>query len=118
MSRYVDGFVIPVPREKMDDYLRTAENAGRVWREHGALQYCECLGEDMDVSFGLPFPRLVQPKEGEVIVFAFIVFASREERDRINAAVMADPRMDMKDIPMCFDVDRMAYGGFTTLVDA
>ena len=118
MSHYVDGFVLPVPKDRIEDYRRLAEEASRVWIEHGALQYCECVGDDLEVPFGLPFPRMVQPKDDEIIVFAWIVYASREERDRIMALVMADPRLKMDPATMPFDCERMISGGFTTLVEA
>jgi len=120
MAQYVDGFVLAVPRKKLKSYKKMAEKAGKIWREHGALQYCECIGEDMNVKFGLPFPKLAKVKKGEIVIFAWIVYKSRKHRDRVNKKVMADPRIhescDQADMP--FDVKRMTYGGFEMLVDA
>ena len=116
---YVDGFVLAVPKRKLPAYKRIATKAGRIWREHGALEYRECVGDDLAVKMGLPFPRLVRPKSGETIVFSWIVYKSRAHRDRVNAKVMKDPRMNtsMGNEPMPFDMKRMAYGGFKVLVD-
>ena len=116
---YVDGFVLPVPKKNLRAYRSMAAKAGKIWREHGALEYRECVGDDLKVKFGLPFPRLVKPKAAETIVFSWIVYKSRAHRDTVNAKVMKDPRlaamMDSKAMP--FDVKRMAYGGFKVLVD-
>jgi uncharacterized protein YbaA (DUF1428 family) len=118
--RYVDGYVLPVTKKKLATYRRMAQKAGTIWREHGALQYRECAGDDLDVKFGVPFPRLAKAKPGETVVFSWIVFRSRAHRDRVNAKVMKDPRItgmcDHKSMP--FDVKRMAWGGFKVLVDA
>jgi uncharacterized protein YbaA (DUF1428 family) len=116
---YVDGFVLPVPRKNLKDYARIARAAGKIWREHGALEYRECAGDDLDTKFGVPFPKGVKLKPDETVVFAWIVFKSRAHRDRVNARVMKDPRMDamMEGQPMPFDVKRMMYGGFKVLVD-
>ena len=118
--RYIDGFLIPVPRKNVAAYLQIARKAGRVWREHGALEYRECVGDDLKVKFGAPFPRGAKAKPGDTVVFSWIVYKSRAHRDRVNAKVMKDPRlarmMDPKSMP--FDVKRMAYGGFKILVDA
>ena len=118
MPEYVDGFVLPVPKKNIPAYRRLAKIAAKVWMEHGALQYRECVGDDLAVKFGLPFPGIVKPKPGETIVFAWITFKSRAHRDRVNAKVMKDPRltcgMDPKKMP--FDCKRMSYGGFTVLV--
>jgi uncharacterized protein YbaA (DUF1428 family) len=97
-----------------------AAQGGKIWREHGALEYRECAGDDLNVKFGIPFPKLLKLKRGETAVFAWIVFKSKAHRDRVNAKVMKDPRlndsMDPKKMP--FDHKRMVYGGFTVLVDA
>jgi len=118
--QYVDGFVLPVPKKNLPAYLRIAKRAGRIWREHGALEYRECAGDDLTVKFGMPFPRLARLKAGETVVFSWIVYRSRAHRDRVNAKVMKDPRIkemgDEKSMP--FDVKRMAYGGFKVMVDA
>jgi uncharacterized protein YbaA (DUF1428 family) len=117
--KYVDGFVVPLPKKNLEAYVRLARKAGKIWREHGALDYKECIGEDLDVKMGVPFPRRVKVKPGETVVFSYIVFKSRAHRDRVNAKVIKDPRLadcDPKTMP--FDVKRMLYGGFTVLVDA
>jgi uncharacterized protein YbaA (DUF1428 family) len=116
---YVDGYVLPVPKKNVQAYRRIAQKAGKVWREHGALEYRECVGEDLDVKMGMPFPRLMEVKPGETVVFAWVVFKSRAHRDRVNAKVMKDPRLaDMDPKSMPFDVKRMVYGGFDVLVEA
>lgn len=119
MPRYVDGYGLPVPKKNLEAYRRTALKAGRIWREHGAMEYRECAGDDLDVKMLVPFPRRVKLKCGETVVFSRIVFKSRAHRDRVNARVMKDPRlantMDPKSMP--FDVKRMVYGGFKVLVD-
>ena len=118
--RYVDGFVLPVPKKNLQAYRRLAQKAGKIWREHGALEFRECVGEDLDVKMGAPFPRRIKLKPGETVVFSWIGFKSRAHRDRVNAKVMKDPRLakmcDPKNMP--FDVKRMTYGGFKILVDA
>jgi uncharacterized protein YbaA (DUF1428 family) len=118
--RYVDGFVLPVPKKNLQTYRRIARKAGKIWREHGALEYRECAGDDLWVKWGALFPRMVRAKPGETVVFSWIVFRSRAHRDRVNAKVMKDPRlanmMDPKSMP--FDLKRMAYGGFKVFVDA
>jgi uncharacterized protein YbaA (DUF1428 family) len=117
--RYVDGYVLPVPKKNLKAYARMAQKAGKIWREHGALECRECVGEDLNVKMGIPFPRMIRLKRGETVVFSYIVFKSRAHRDRVNAKVMKDARIakmcDPKDMP--FDVKRMVYGGFKVLVD-
>ena len=119
MPRYVDGFVIPVPKRKLAAYRRMARIGGKVWKDHGALEYFECVGDDLKSSFTLPFTKMAKTKPGETVVFSFIVYKSRKDRDRVNAKVMKDPRllplMDPKKMP--FDCKRMAYGGFKAMVD-
>jgi uncharacterized protein YbaA (DUF1428 family) len=116
---YVDGYVLPVPKKNVQAYRRIAQKAGKVWREHGALEYRECVGEDLDVKMGMPFPRLLEVRPGETVVFAWVVFKSRAHRDRVNAKVMKDPRLaDMDPKSMPFDIKRMVYGGFDVLVEA
>jgi uncharacterized protein YbaA (DUF1428 family) len=119
MARYVDGYVLPVPKKNVETYRRIAQKAGKVWRDHGALEYRECVGDDLNVKWGKTFPRRMQSKPGETVVFSWIVFKSRAHRDRVNAKVMKDPRlakmMDPKGMP--FDVKRMVYGGFKTIVE-
>ncbi len=112
---YVDGFLLPLPKKNLPAYRRMAQKAGRIWRQHGALEFRECVGDDLDAKGMLPFPRVVKPKRGETVVFSWIVFQSRAHRDRVNAKVMKDPRLAKMD-PMPFDPRRMAYGGFKVLV--
>jgi uncharacterized protein YbaA (DUF1428 family) len=97
-----------------------AQKAGKIWRKYGALDYKECVGDDLSPKWGVPFPRTVKPKPGETVVFSYIVFKSRAHRDRVNAKVMKDASMEatMQDKPMPFDVKRMVYGGFRVIVDA
>jgi uncharacterized protein YbaA (DUF1428 family) len=117
---YVDGFVLPVPRKNLPAYRRMARAASRVWKDHGALEYRECIGDDLDVTMGVPFPRQLRVKRGETVVFAYIVYKSRAHRDRVNAKVMKDPRVATLCGPagMPFDCKRMLYGGFKGLVEA
>jgi uncharacterized protein YbaA (DUF1428 family) len=117
---YVDGFVVPVPKKNLQDYRRMSQKAGKVWRDHGALQYVEASGDDLDVKFGVSFSKMMKLKPGETVVFAWIVFKSRAHRDKVNAKVMKDPRLAsmMDDRKMPFDVKRMVYGGFRFMVDA
>ncbi|MBP2674686.1 MAG: signal recognition particle [Deltaproteobacteria bacterium] len=119
MAKYVDGYVLPVPRKNLAAYRRLARKAGKIWREHGALEFRECVGDDLNVKMGVPFPRHLRLKPGETVLFSWIVFSSRAHRDRVNAKVMKDERlagMDPKEMP--FDCDRMIYGGFKVLVEA
>jgi uncharacterized protein YbaA (DUF1428 family) len=118
MAHYVDGFVIPLPKNKIDEYRRIAQKSGEVWRDHGALEYRECVGEDLNVKGQLSFPLVIDCKPDETVVFAWIVFESRAHRDEVNAKVMKDPRlaaMDPNAVPL--DCKRMAYGGFEVLVE-
>ena len=119
MARYVDGFVLPVPKRNLDAYRRQARKAGKIWREHGALEYRECVADDVKVGKFTSFPQSVKRKRDETVVFSWIVFKSRAHRDRVNAKVMKDPRladmMDPKAMP--FDAKRMIYGGFSVLVE-
>lgn len=117
MARYVDGFLLPVPRRNVQAYSKIAARAGRIWREHGALEYRECVGEDLGTTFGTPFPKHLKLKPGETVIFAWIVYKSKAHRDRVNAKVMNDPRIRMEGQKMPFDGTRMAYGGFDVLVD-
>jgi uncharacterized protein YbaA (DUF1428 family) len=118
--RYVDGFVVPVTKKDLQAYARMARKAGKVWRDHGALEFRECVGDDLNVKMAMPFARVLKLKPGETAMFSWIVFKSRAHRDRVNALVMKDPRIahtcDPKSMP--FDVKRMVYGGFKVLVDA
>jgi uncharacterized protein YbaA (DUF1428 family) len=120
MSRYVDGFVLPVPKRKVEAYRRIARLAGKVWRDHGALEYIEAVADDVKPGKWTSFPQSVKLKKGETVVFAYIVYKSRKHRDRVNAKVMKDKRlanmMDPKAMP--FDMKRMIWGGFKTIVEA
>lgn len=117
---YVDGFVLPVPKKNIEQYRQIAQKAGAVWMKHGALAYRECVAEDTeDKGFCKTFPAIADPAEGDTVVFAYIVFKSRQHRDEVNAKVMEDPALkemcDEKNMP--FDCKKMAYGGFETIVD-
>ncbi len=116
---YVDGFVVPVPTKNLAAYRKIARKAGKIWREHGALAYLECAGDDVKPGKHTSFPQSVKLKPDEVVVFSYIVYKSKRDRDRINKAVMADPRlksmMDPRAMP--FDGKRMIYGGFKSIVE-
>jgi uncharacterized protein YbaA (DUF1428 family) len=117
MGKYVDGFVVPVPTDKLEAYREFSEKAGKVWRELGALEYVECVGNDVPLGKLTSFPQAVKLEANETVVFAWIVYSSRAERDRINAAVMKDPRItgtDPQAVP--FDGKRMFWGGFEMFV--
>lgn len=118
--KYVDGYVLPVPRKNLAAYRRMAMAAGKIWRKHGALEFCECAGDDLKTVKVRSFPKLVKPKRGETVFFSFIMFKSRAHRDSVNKKVMKDPRLNnmMKGKKMPFDWKRMAYGGFKVIVDA
>jgi uncharacterized protein YbaA (DUF1428 family) len=117
--RYVDGYILPVPKKNLQAYRRMAKNAGKVWRDHGAIEYIECVADDVKPGKHTSFPQSVKLKPGETVVFAYIVFKSRTHRDRVNAKVMKDPRlanmMDPKALP--FDGKRMIWGGFKLLIE-
>jgi uncharacterized protein YbaA (DUF1428 family) len=119
MAKYVDGFLLAVPKRKIEVYRRISRTAGAVWKKHGALDYVECIGDDLNTKMGVPFPRVARIKPGETVVFSWILYKSRGHRDRVNAKVMKDPKiakmMDPKAMP--FDMKRMAFGGFRVLVD-
>ena len=115
---YVDGFVLPVPKKNLQAYRRISRKAGRIWREHGALEYRECVGDDLNVKMAMPFPRRIKLKPGETVVLSWIVYKSKAHRNQVNAKVMKDPRlakMDPKSMP--FDMKRMMFGGFKVLVE-
>ena len=115
---YVDGFVVPVPKRKLAAYRKMAVKVGKVWIEHGAQQYVECVADDVKVGKRTSFPRSVKLKAGETVVFAYVVYRSRAQRDRVMAKSMKDkrlaPMMDMKNMP--FDAKRMIFGGFKTFI--
>ena len=117
---YVDGFIVPVPKKNVEAYRRLARKAGKIWREYGALEFKECVADDVKMGKRTSFPRSVKRKPSETVMFSYIVYKSRKDRDRINAKVMKDPRlakmMDVKAMP--FDAKRMIYGGFKVLVEA
>jgi uncharacterized protein YbaA (DUF1428 family) len=117
--RYVDGYLVPVPKKNLQTYRRMAQKAGKVWRDHGALEYIECVADDVKPGKHTSFPQSVKLKPSETVVFAYIVYKPRAHRDRVNAKVMKDPRlanmMDPKALP--FDGKRMIWGGFKVLVE-
>jgi uncharacterized protein YbaA (DUF1428 family) len=118
--RYVDGYLLPVAKKNLKAYFKMAAKAAVVWRDHGALEYMECAGEDLFLKWGTPFPKLLELKRGETVVFSFIVYKSRKDRDRVNAAVMKDKRLEAMMDPkkkMPFDMGRMCVGGFDAMVD-
>ncbi|HXG78636.1 MAG TPA: DUF1428 domain-containing protein [Methyloceanibacter sp.] len=115
---YVDGFIVPVPKKNLNAYRRLARKAGKIWREHGALDFKECVADDVKKGKWTSFPRSVKLKPNETVVFSWITYKSRAHRDKVNAKVMKDPRiagMHMNDMP--FDGKRMIYGGFKLLVE-
>jgi len=116
--RYVDGYVLPVPKKNLKTYSRMARMGKKMWMKHGALDYKECVGDDLKTQWGIPFPRMMKLKPGETVVFSFVVFKSRAHRDRVNAKVMKEMEKmgEPKDMP--FDFRRMVYGGFKVMVDA
>jgi uncharacterized protein YbaA (DUF1428 family) len=115
---YVDGFVVPVPKKQLEAYRRLARKAGKIWREHGALEFRECVADDVKVGKWTSFPRSVKLKPNETVVFSWITYKSRAHRDRVNAKVMKDARFnDMHPDTMPFDAKRMIYGGFKTIVE-
>ena len=118
-SVFIDGFVIPPPLKNLQSYRRMALSAGKIWMEHGALEYHECVGADLDVEgVKWPFRKTVNAKKGETVVFSYIVYKSRRHRDTVNKKVLSDPRILkwMEKNAMPFDIERMAHGGFKTLV--
>jgi uncharacterized protein YbaA (DUF1428 family) len=119
MGKYVDGFVLPVPAENIEKYRALAQKAGEIWKENGALQYIEAVGDDLEIENMLSFKKIAGAAEDETVIFAWIVFESREHRDKVNAAVMEDPRLkeDMDSSKGLFDFKRMAYGGFKAIVE-
>ncbi len=120
MARYVDGFLIPIPRKNVAAYKKLAQKACKVWMEHGALEYRECVGEDLAQKMPSTFPRLLDNKRGDTAIFSWIVYKSKTHRNQVNKKVMKDSRilamMDLKENP--FDVKRMLYGGFQVMVEA
>jgi uncharacterized protein YbaA (DUF1428 family) len=119
VARYVDGYVIPIKKSKVEAYRRLAKKASKVWLEHGALEFRESVGDDLNVKMGKSFTRLARTKPGETVIFSWVVYKSRAHRDRVNAKVLKDPRIANFDPAlMPFDSKRMTFGGFTVIVDA
>jgi alkaline phosphatase len=116
--RYVDGFLIPIPKKHLRTYQRIAQKAGKVWKKLGALEYCETVGDDLAIRQVIPFPKRVKVKRGETVVFSWIVYRSKAHRDQVNARVMKHPDIvKMMTQPSPFELKRMSYGGFRMLVD-
>ena len=120
--KYIDGYILAVPKEKLQEYRKMAQNAGKIWKKYGALEYFEAVGEDLyPKEAGINFPKTVNAKPDETVIFSFVVFKSRTHRDKINEKVMKDPAINdprYKDKPMPFDMKRMVYGGFKAIVEA
>ena len=114
---YVDGFVLPVPKKKLKAYKAMATKAAKVWRDHGALDFKECVADDVKKGKWTSFPQAVKLKPGEVVWFSWIVYRNRKHRDSVNKKVMKDPRLDMDPKNMPFDAKRMIWGGFNVIVD-
>lgn len=118
MKKYIDGFVLCVPKKNLKAYRKMSLEGGKIWKDHGALQYTETYGDDIKGIPGcLPFPKLVKPKKGEMILFSWILYKSKAHRNKVNALVMKDKRMEKMDKKMPFDLKRMAYGGFEVFVE-
>jgi uncharacterized protein YbaA (DUF1428 family) len=119
MSLYIDGFVLPLPKDKIEAYKEMSSKASKVWKEYGAIEYRECVGDDLDIKDMLSFRTLAGAGPDETVIFAYITYNSREHRDEVNAKVMADPRLNEMcgEAGMPFDCKKMAYGGFTTIVE-
>ena len=115
---YVDGFVIPIPKKNLKAYARMAKDGAKTWMKHGALDYKECVGDDLQSKWGMPFTKLLKLKPGETAVFSYIVFKSRAHRDRVNAKVLKEMEKTGPPKEMPFDMKRMVYGGFKTLVES
>ncbi|MEA2701336.1 MAG: hypothetical protein QOE22_45 [Candidatus Parcubacteria bacterium] len=125
MAKYVDGYVVAIPKKNLAAYRKMAQMGAKLWRKHGALDYKECVGQDLNPKMGgmqyLPFPKLAKVKPGETVIFAYILYKSRAHRDAVNKKVMNDPVMnkpEWKDMPMPFEMKRMAWGGFEVIAGA
>ncbi len=118
MSHYVDGFVIAIPKKNLKAYKKMAQLACKIWKEYGALNYYECVGDDINVPWGVSFPKRYKLKPSETIIFAFIVYKSKVDRNKINKKIMKDPRMQMDESKMPFDMKQFSSGGFKTLVSS
>ena len=117
MSKYIDGFLLPVPKKKLAAYRKIAAKAGKIWKKHGALEYRECILEDGKAEGLIPFPKAANVKPGETVIFSWIVYKSRAQRDEINAKIMADPRMKEMFAKTPFDAKRLIFGGFETFLE-
>ena len=117
MARYVAGFVVPIPKKNLSKYLKVAKACQKIWKEYGALDYVECVADDVKPGKLTSFPQSVRLKKNEVVIFSWITYKSRAHRDKVNKKVMNDPRMKMDDIMKIFDAKRMIYGGFKTSVE-
>jgi uncharacterized protein YbaA (DUF1428 family) len=119
--KYVDGYILPVPRKHLGEYRKMAQGAGKIWKKHGALKYFECVGDDLKSKWSnIKFPKTVKAKAGEKVIFSFVVFKSKKHRNMVNKRVMKDPYMnnpEWKDKTMPFDMKRMVYGGFKAIVE-
>ena len=120
MSAYVDGFVLPVPKKNLPAYMKMAKAASRVWKKYGALEYRECVGDDLKVKWGVPFTRISKAKSGETVFFSWIIYRNKAHRDSVNKKIMKDPELAamMNGKKMPFDMKKMAYGGFKIAVEA
>jgi uncharacterized protein YbaA (DUF1428 family) len=116
MGRYVDGYLIPIKKSKVKSYMKMASLGCKLWMEHGAIDYYECVGDDLNVKWGLTFPKMCKLKKDETLIFAFVVFKTKKHRDKVNAKVHKDPRMKMEGIEMPFDMKRFASGGFKAVI--
>src|SRR6185312_17001192 len=114
---YVDGFIVAIPQDRLADYKKLARKAGKIWLEHGALEYVECIGDDVPVGKLTSFPKAVKLQDGEIVVFSWIIYKSRAERDAVMKKVMADPRLSKEMSTMPFDGKRMIFGGFKTILE-
>ncbi len=118
MGKYIDGFVIPIPKKNVKAYKKMARLGCKLWMEHGALDYHESVGDDLKVKWGWTFPKMCKLKPSETVIFAFIVFKSKAHRNQVNKKVMKDPRMDMTGVEMSFDMKKFAMGGFKSIIGA
>lgn len=118
MAKYVDGFVIPIKKKNLNAYKKMAKLGCKIWMEHGALDYYECVGDMLKVPWGLTFPKMCKLKSDETMIFAFVIYKSKAHRNQVNKKVHQDPRMDMGGVKMPFDMKRFAAGGFTVMVEA
>ena len=115
---YVDGFLLPVPKKNLKSYRKMAAVGKKLWMKYGALAYMECVGDDLNPKWGLPFPKVLKPKAGETVVFSYIVYKSKAHRNQVNAKVMKDPSMNTMPKEMPCDMKRLCFGGFKAIVEA